>query len=123
MVDYAARPVGLPGCWSSWGEQDQPQIIRTSMDSGDIKVRRRYTGLHRRADVSVRLPADSYDTFMTWFRVSCQNGVMPTNIIEPSGVESIWRFVEAPTIQWLGRGAEAFEASCSFERLPGWQEL
>ncbi len=123
MVDYATRPASLSGCWASWSETDAPQVIRSGMDNGDVKVRRRTTGIHRIAECAVRLPAGNYNSFMEWFRVHCQSGVVPTNIVEPNGTESIWRFMEAPAITWVGETAHAFEASCRFERLPGWQVI
>lgn len=123
MVDYATRPASLSGCWSSWSERDMTSVVRTTMETGIVKVRRRTTGLHRTADVTVVLPRSSYVTFMYWFRTLCQSGVMPTNMYEPTGIESIWRFMEPPEIDWSAPSAAAFQASCAIERLPGWEEL
>ncbi len=91
------------------------------MDNGSVKVRRRTTGVHRVAQVSVTLEADQYDVFMDWFRVSCRNGIKPTNIFEPTGIESVWRFIEPPQISWAEPQIRAFTASCKLERLPSWQ--
>lgn len=74
MVNFVKRPANIDGCWSAWAERDQAQFIRTQMESGKVKVRRRTTGVHRTAEVSVTLKAELYDDFMHWFRVLCQAG-------------------------------------------------
>jgi hypothetical protein len=123
MVNYVVRPGQLSGCWASWSEKDQPQFIRTSMDVGPPKVRRRTTGVHRIADVSGPILRSEVDIFWEWYRVICQGGIMPTNIVEPNGVESIWRFVEPPTMDWNDVEGRFVTVTAQIERLPGWQEL
>ena len=118
MVTVAARPPSLTGCWKSWAEQDVSQVIRTTMENGAPKVRRRYTGRMRQAQASVVLAREYYDTFMGWYLTNCQAGVLPTYMVEPLGVTTSWRFVEPPQITWIA--PEAFEAQCLLERLPGW---
>jgi hypothetical protein len=108
----------LDGCWSSWSEQQQQNLLRTQMDSGAIKVRRLTTGILRVAQVSVSMPAKNYDSFMRWYNVSCQQGVLPTMMCTPQCNEELWRFVEAPQISWVSK--DVFTASCQIERLPGW---
>jgi hypothetical protein len=88
------------------------------MDSGAIKVRRRTTGIMRVAQVSVSMTADKYDSFMGWYNVSCQQGVLPTMMCTPQCFDELWRFVEAPQINWISK--DVFTASCQIERLPGW---
>ena len=117
-VPYAQRPATLDGCWASWSEQQQTNMLRTQMDSGAIKVRRRTTGITRIAQVSVTLPATKYADFMKWFNTDCQQGVMPTLMCTPQCNEEVWRFVNPPSISWVTKNA--FTASCEIERLPGW---
>lgn len=123
MVDYALRPADLSGCWATWSEQDLPQTIRTSVDTGDVKVRRRVTGVHRRANVSAQFPANQYSDFVTWYRTLCSAGIKPTAMFEPNGTEGVWRFAEPPTISWPSVGGEVFAVSAVIEKLPGWQNL
>lgn len=120
-VEYAEKPAQISGCWQTWDEQDQPQIIRSQMGNGDIKVRRRTTGRRRVADVSITLPAQYYTDFMNWFLLNCQAGILPTNMVEPSGAKTVWRFTAAPQISWPTQ-ATYFRATCNIERLPGWPE-
>lgn len=118
MTTIAVRPPALSGCWKSWSEQDHPQIIRTSMENGSPKVRRRYTARYRIARVSVVIPKSLYSTFMGWFLVNCQAGILPTLMVEPVGIETAWRFTEAPVISWPN--PDVFQADCILERIPGW---
>lgn len=117
-LTIAARPASISGCVQSWSEADMPQVIRTSMDSGTVKVRRRFTGIHRTANASVTLKAEQYDDFMDWYRTLCMGGVYPTRIITPYGKEEVWRFTEPPQIEWID--AKAFRATLALERLPAW---
>jgi hypothetical protein len=123
MVAYATRPDELSGCWSTWSEQDVPTTIRSSMDNGEPKVRRRFTGVLRRAQVSVNCPDYDVQNYMYWFRTLCQQGLMPTAMVSPAGVEAVWRFVEPPVVQWGAPGSGMAVVSATIERLPGWQEL
>ncbi len=118
MVEQAERPTSLHGCWQSWAETDAPSIIRTQSDSGHIKVRRRTTGVRRTASVSAVYPAARYDDVMVWFRVLTAQGVKATNIVEPSGVETYWRFTRPPQIDWVN--AEAFRMTAEIERNETW---
>lgn len=119
MVTYVLRPTELDGCWQSWSETDMPAVIRTSMESGHVKVRRRFTGLHRTASATVVMERKLYEIFMNWWRNDCRSGVLPTLVKEPTGAEGVWRFTSPPRITWAP-GAKAFEAACELEQLPGW---
>lgn len=123
-ITVAARPISIDGCFSSWSEMDKPQIIRSEMDFGTIKVRRRTTSSIWTIEASVVLKAELYDDFQTWFRVNCQAGVLPTRIKRPQdGKELVARFTEAPTISWPELEKGAFQAACKFEQLPEWRTL
>lgn len=123
MVTYVTRPGQLSGCWSSWTEQDQAQFIRTEMDVGAPKVRRRTTGVHRRASVQGPILRANVPVFWTWFRVTCQGGIMPTNMVEPDGTESVWRWVEPPSLAWDDLEGRFVTVSAQIEQLPGYQTL
>lgn len=122
-VTYGPRPAELSGCWRSWSERDKPQALRSGMDTGDVKVRRRFTGRYRTADVAVILDAELYDHFLDWWLIYSQAGVQPTNMIEPNGTESLWRFMEPPEITWPDADPTRFAVTAKIERLPSWQEL
>jgi hypothetical protein len=118
-VQVAARPASLSGCFQSWSEKQVANSIRTDMENGTVKVRRRTTGIFRQADVSVTLKGDQYQDFVDWWNVNCQQGALPTRVITPYGAEEVWRIVEPPSIEWLqGNPNPAFRASMKLERLP-----
>ena len=121
-VTIATRPTTIDGCWASWEEKQQSNVIRTEMDqTGSVKVRRRSTGVSRIANVSRNLTAEQYDDFVQWFNVSCQGGVLPTRVVTPYKKEEIWRFTEPPQITWLD--SKAFAVSCTIEQIPVWKGL
>lgn len=120
-ITIGTRPASIDGCWASWSEKAQPVVIRTSMEDGTVKVRRRSTGKLRVASVSRTFKAEDYQAFQDWFTVACQQGVIPTRVMTPYGKEEVWRFTEAPQIQWVDK--KAFNVSCSLEQLAGWETL
>jgi len=117
-LSIATRPVNIDGCWAAWTEQARPDIIRTQMENNTVKVRRRTTGNHRNAEVARTHAAEDYQGFIDWFNVACQQGILPTWIVTPYGVEEVWRFSEPPSISW--KDPKAFEVQCKFEQLSGW---
>ena len=117
-LQIAARPATIDGCMQYWREQSVSNLIRSDMDWAIPKVRRRTTGRYRKLDAVVVLKGEVYNDFVTWFEVNCRQGVDPTKIITPNGVEEVWRFSEPPSIEWIQ--SNAFRATMKFERLPGW---
>ena len=121
-VTIGTRPATIDGCWASWNEKQQSNIIRTEMDqTGSVKVRRRSTGISRVANVTRNFPADKYSDFVNWFNVVCQGGVLPTRVTTPYGADEVWRFTEPPQITWLD--PKAFSVSCTIEQIPAWEGL
>jgi hypothetical protein len=120
-ITIGRRTGGMDGCWSSWSEQEQPMVIRTQMEDGTIKVRRRNTGKHRVATVTRTFKAEHYVNFQLWFDVACAQGIYATRMMTPYGTEEVWRFSSAPQIQWAD--SKAFSVSCEIEQLAGWEKL
>ena len=113
------RPVDVHGCMQTWTEQDKPNTIRTEMENGIPKVRRRTTGRHRVANAQVTLEKDDVALWLDWYRVDMQQGVRSSYFIEPDGTESVWRMITAPSVRWFP-GAKAALLSFQLEQLPGW---
>jgi hypothetical protein len=88
------------------------------MDSGLPKVRRRYTGVYRKAEVDVSIKGEDYPSFLDWFNIYCQQGVLPTMMMTPYGAEEAWRFTEPPAYQWIQ--SNVVKISAKIERFPGW---
>ena len=119
----AARPTSITGELQSWTETFVPSVVRSDMESLDIKVRRRTTGIQRTGDASVTLKAAQYADFRKWFEVDCMGGVLPSRFVLPPGcAPEVWRFASPPVISWLA-GKVAFQATFKLEQMPAWKNL
>lgn len=116
--EVADRPEELDGCWGSWSEQQTDNIVKSSMDSGVVKTRRRFTGIQRKAQVSVKLRAEKYKAFVDWFNIYQRQGSIPTMVITPYGEEELWQFMAPPQINWPEAGY--FEATTELYQQSGW---
>ena len=117
-MDLGNRPSNLDGCWAQWTEKAFDPLIRSNMDSGEPKVRRRFTETLRAARVQVNLTKAQYYDFVIWFD-NCLQGVLPTMMTEPTGVESVWRFAQVPQYDWID--PNAVQISVNIEQLPAWR--
>jgi hypothetical protein len=117
-MDLADRPIDLTGCWAKWQEKSFDPLVRTNMDTGEPKVRRRFTRTVRSAKVQVNYTKEDYYLFLEWFD-NCRQGVLPTKMIEPSGVESVWRFATVPQYDWID--PRVVSVTVNIEQLPAWQ--
>lgn len=122
-IAIATRPASIDGCFQTWSEADKSQVVRSEMDFGTIKVRRRTTGVIWTVEATVTLLAEVYEDFQQWFRVACQAGAKPTRVKRPDAKEVVVRFSEPPQIQWLDMDKRAFRVNCKFEQLPEWKGL
>jgi hypothetical protein len=111
-----AWPSTLPDCAQTWEEQDVPVTIRTAMDIGPPKVRRRYTRTMRNVRVSFMLSHAEAMALRDFFELDTQGGVVEHSFRHPfrDALES-FRFVEPPSISNLG--AMACTVACSWEQL------
>jgi hypothetical protein len=111
-----AWPAELPACAQSWDEQDVPVVVRTQMDIGPPKVRRRYTRTMRNARVGFTMTHAEAMRLRDFFELDTQGGVYEHQFVHPfRGELERFRFVEPPTIANLG--ALACTVSCSWEQL------
>ena len=120
-IQIASFPVTISNCMQSWQEAQAPNIIRTTMENQDVKVRRRTTGIHRVAAVSITLKAEVYKDFVDFYNVSCRQGIDPARFTTPYGKQEVWRITNQPQISWIDKNA--FEVSMELEQLPAWRTL
>lgn len=118
--DIAARPQSLDGCWATWKESQTDNVVKSPADSGVIKTRRRFTGIQRRAQVSVMLSAELYQDFVDWFNVDQRQGAIPTMVKTPYGTEEVWLFTTPPAIDWPE--AKYFKATTELYQQSGWRD-
>ena len=121
-TEIAPRPTSIDGCFQTLSQTTLENVIRSNMEGGTIKVRRRSTAFIDNADASVTLKAEQYEDFTEWYRTACRGGVIPTRFVfPPDNTEQVWRFASPPAYEWIS--AEAFRASFQLERLPEWVGL
>lgn len=109
-------PTTLPACAEAWEETDQPVTVRTNMDAGQPKVRRRFTRTLRSVRVSFTMNFSQAMALRDFFEVDTQGGVLEHQFRHPfRNVVENFRFIEAPKISNLG--ALACSVSCAWEQL------
>lgn len=78
----------------------QSQVIRTQMDAGPGKVRRRTSASVTHVDVPVRFTGAEVATFQSWFADELGGGALSFTWKHPlTGVAATYRFRDAPP-QW-----------------------
>lgn len=121
-IEIANRPASIDGCFQTLKQTSLENVIRSNMEGGTIKVRRRTTAFIDQADATVTLKAEQLDDFVDWYKVACMGGVLPTRFkFPPDGAEQVWRFASPPQYEWIAN--EAFRVSFQLERLPEWVGL
>jgi hypothetical protein len=91
--------------------------IRTDMDVGPAKVRRRFTKSIDSYTASIYLTSAQYATFYNFFDTTLNGGVLSFDFAHPiTGVTTEFRFKGTPKIISLGGGQ--FQASFEWEVVP-----
>ena len=116
--DTTVPPQGLDGCWSTWAETQSDNVVRNSMDAGNVKTRRRYTGINRTVQVTVKLTADKWIPFKNWFNRDQQQGTIPTYCQTPYGTTELFLWTAPPTVSWDTNGF--FEATVTMYQGSNW---
>lgn len=92
--NYARWPFACP---TSWEEVPHPALIRTEMDDGYPKVRRRYTKTWREYMAQWRLDWADFAAFNTFVEVDCGAGSVPFYMAHPiTGADILVRWKEPP---------------------------
>lgn len=81
----AAWPVTLPQCAlaSGYEESPQSQVLRSQMDAGPAKTRRRFTAGTTDVAFAVNLTPDQVETFETFYDSDIAAGSLPFDIEHP----------------------------------------
>lgn len=108
-------PIALPDCPQTWREVDISQLIRSDVDVGVSKVRRRYTRERSRISTSLTLVKADYNEFKQFYNVTLKDGLESFTYKHPYTGQLIeCRFIEAPLISMVAR---AFEVAMEWETL------
>lgn len=111
-------PAPLDGCWSTWDETQADNVVRNTMDKGNVRTRLRYTGVNRTVNASVKLSADKYIPFRNWFNRDQAFGTIPTEVKTPYGTTELFLWTAPPTIKWID--ANHFEATVQMYQGSNW---
>ena len=91
-------------------------VLRSDVDIGPKKLRRRYTRPINTASVSIDLTVAQYNIFYTFFFTTINAGVTPFELAHPiTGVLKEWRFTEPPVVRPIG--GINFTVNMSWEEL------
>lgn len=103
---------------NSYQEKIGETTIRTTVDTGPVKVRRRFTRPVNTSTVSFILNnATEYTTFLSFYNTDVNGGVSVFQLVHPiTGVLTNYRFTGPPVIHPLG--GFVFEASMEWEAMP-----
>lgn len=95
-------PDTIPDCPNDWSESDKPIVIRSEVDVGTAKVRRRMTRALILGEAEFRLTKTDLAIFQSFFRVDCQSGAVAFDWPHPiTGTPMTWRFREPPQTRLL----------------------
>jgi hypothetical protein len=92
-------------------------VVRTSMDAGPAKVRRRFTAAERPFKLNMILTAAQATAFDTFFVTTVAGGSLPFTWVHPRTQEAAdFRFVGQPTYSALDGGL--YQVDFTIELLP-----
>ena len=100
----------------SFAHQIGETVLRSSNETGPVKVRRRFTRPINTFNVSIDLTVAEYSTFYYFYNTTLNGGVTPFDFVNPiTGVLNEYRFTGAPAFSSLGGG--------HFRVTMGWEQL
>lgn len=103
----------------SFGYSIGDTVIRSDMDTGPAKLRRRSTKGIDKVTCSQKMAFDDFQTVYDFFDIDLNGGVTPFTFNHPfTGVPTDWRFISPPEFKPLGNGGIEFGISMSWEKLP-----
>lgn len=110
-------PTSLSQCPQSWSESPRDSLIRTEIDIGLSKVRRRYTAVITDVSVSLTMKLADYQTFLNWYATTLKQGLEPFTYKDPAtGTVKTYRFREPYQSELIqGRAARV---SMAWESVP-----
>ena len=117
----AVWPASLPqGLMVGTGDQRQPAALRSEMDSGPAKQRRRFTAAIRNLSVPIILTNTQRATFDTFFITTLLEGVLPFDWVDPKDGSTVeYRFTAPVEFSLLSGGAERlWRGTLNLEILP-----
>src|SRR5262245_47995841 len=111
----AAFPIGLPEpFFEPYTLEPQPNTIRTDMEAGAVRMRRRFTGRIKQFTLGWILTSAQVSTFTTFYEADIKDGVewFDMNLDLGNGVNTLseCRFMEPYVLRSLGFGTWRIDA-------------
>jgi hypothetical protein len=122
----ATEDYSLPGPLPTpYGSDDNPVYVpydnqlRSQPDTGQAKVRRRFTGKNEKLSFTLEVTAQQYQTFITFFETTVQE-VLPFDWIDlRTNTVQTYRFMRRPSAKWVvgDSGAGFWQLSIELETV------
>jgi len=112
-------PSSLPQRPTVGGYQERfaDTVLRTAMETGAAKTRRRFTAAPRQIEVTFRVNAAQAATFKSFFEETTAGGALPFDWVHPrEGTPATFRFLEAPRVAAIT--GTLFTVAVKLEHLP-----
>lgn len=105
-------------CPMSWQEVPKPSLIRSEVDDGYPKVRRRWTKTWREYQATWRIDWSLFDDFRTFYETDCGAGSQPFTMEHPvTGATITVRWKEPPTVGASVENKPVFDVSGTLEMM------
>lgn len=120
-------PIDLPQrAFLPVSEARRPAVLRSPMDAGPDKLRRRFTAAARHLTLSMLLTGEQRAVFDAFYAVDLEEGALTFDWIDPATGETVaLRFREPPQYELLRThqtaGARLWRVTLPVETLPGVQ--
>ena len=112
-------PSSLPQRPTVGGYQERfaETTLRTAMDAGTAKVRRRFTAAPRQIEATFKVNAAQTGILKTFFEDTTAGGALPFDWTHPrEGTPATFRFLEAPRVAAIT--GTLFTVAVKLEHLP-----
>ena len=112
-------PAALPDdVLAGYSEGTGGAVLRSSMDAGPAKVRRRFTAVARPIDVTIELTRAEVQVFLDWFDGTLAAGALDFDWVHPrTRTAAEFRFRETD-VQFRHAVGELWRADLKLEILP-----
>ncbi len=105
---------------SGYGYKETPSFMRTTMDSGQARQRRRFITTPTAVTAQFRLTGAQLATFEAWFKDALYDGqawaMIP--VVNGLGVNAVRaRFTDTPRVSGVDGASDVFDISATIETL------
>lgn len=119
----ATYPASLPDWKTPLSYKSESGVIRTQMDAGPDKVRRRYSAVPTRFQTRMTVDGDQKDTLETFFHDTLGEGALAFDRTDPrTDATEEFRFLDTPDFELRLGGntpaARSWIVTLTLEKLP-----